>query len=132
MKKHAVLSSALMIASLFTLAGCASSGNESLRQETKESISTKIFEGKTTKDEVRATLGAPASTTFTDGGQEIWKYDRADIQSDAVNFVPVVNWFGSSYSGTKKELTILFDPNGIIKKYSWNDSPVSTKSGAFK
>jgi len=70
MKKIAL--AAIVAVSFATLAGCAGTGNDSLRSETEATVSTKIAEGKTTKDDVRTMFGSPMKTEFTDGGLEIW------------------------------------------------------------
>ncbi len=114
-----------------TLAGCVSSGNQSLKKETETSVKSKITEGVTTKSEVRTMFGSPAKTSFTDGGKEIWTYELADVSADAVSYIPVVNWFGSSASGTKKELVVMFDGDKV-QKYSMSESAMSTKTGLFK
>lgn len=113
------------------LAGCASSGNESLRKETESSVAQKMTEGKTTKAEVHAQFGSPLKTTFTDGGLEIWTYELSKVSADAVNYIPLVGLFGGTASGTKKELVILFDDKGVIKRFSMSESPVKTKTGLF-
>ena len=118
--------------SLLLLTGCASSGNKSLQKESEASVAQKITEGKTTKNEVHFLFGSPISTTFTEGGLEIWKYQMAKMSSDAVNFIPFVNLLGTSASGTKKELTVLFDDKGIVKRYSMSESPVQVKTGLFQ
>jgi outer membrane protein assembly factor BamE (lipoprotein component of BamABCDE complex) len=127
MKKLAV---AIAVA-VITLAGCAGTGNDSLRSETEATVSTKIAEGKTTKDEVRSMFGSPMKTEFTDGGLEVWHYELTKLHSDAVNFIPVINLFGSSASGQKKELVVLFGSNNIVKRYSMSESAVSQKTGIF-
>jgi outer membrane protein assembly factor BamE (lipoprotein component of BamABCDE complex) len=127
MKKLAV---AIAVA-VITLAGCAGTGNDSLRSETEATVSTKIVEGKTTKDEVRSMFGSPMKTEFTDGGLEVWHYELTKLHSDAVNFIPVINLFGSSASGQKKELVVLFGSNNIVKRYSMSESAVSQKTGIF-
>lgn len=127
MKYRAILAAT----SLVIVAGCASAGNTVLREETKESVSEKLAEGQS-MNEVRAMFGDPASTTYTDGGQEIWKYEFTDAQAKASSFVPVVSWFNSGMKGTKKELTILFDPNDKVQKFSMNESAVDTKTGILR
>ncbi len=116
---------------LALLSGCASTGNESLRKETETSVATKIIEGKTSKAEVRSMFGSPAKTSFTDGGLEIWTYEMAKMKADAVNYIPIVGLFGASASGVKKELVVLFDEHGLVKRYSMSESQVSTKTGIF-
>jgi outer membrane protein assembly factor BamE (lipoprotein component of BamABCDE complex) len=128
--KPLILLTALCAAAL-TLVGCASKGNESLRKETEVSIGTKLTEGKTTKVEVRKMLGSPLKTSFTDGGLEISTYEFDNVTSDAINYVPVLNWLGSSASGTKKELVILFDKSNVVQRYSMSESDVKVKTGLY-
>lgn len=113
------------------LAGCASVGSENLRYESEATVQTKIIEGKTTKNDVRRTFGSPNKTSFTDGGSEVWNYEFSKVTADAVNYIPVVNWFGSSASGTKKELVVLFDKAGTVQRYSMSESEVKHKTGVF-
>lgn len=113
------------------LVGCAGTGNERLRAENEESVSTKIVEGVTTKNEVRGMFGSPNKTSFTDSGLEIWNYEFSKVTADAVNYIPIVNWFGSSASGTKKELVVLFNHENVVQRYSMSESDVTTKTGIF-
>lgn len=106
-------------------------GNQSLKNESESTIRTKIIENKTTKDEVRKTFGSPDETSFTDNGKEIWKYEFANMSADAVNYIPVVNLFGSSSSGTKKQLVVLFEGN-VVSKYSMSEAAHSVKAGLFR
>ena len=116
---------------LAVLAGCAAVGNEPLRTETEASVAQKIIKGETTKDQVRVMFGSPVKTSFTDGGLEIWTYEFVNVSADAVNFIPVVNLFGSSASGTKKELVVLFDENDRVRRFSMSESEVSQRTGLF-
>jgi outer membrane protein assembly factor BamE (lipoprotein component of BamABCDE complex) len=128
--KPSILLAAACVTAL-ALVGCASKGNESLRKETELSIGTKLTEGKTTKTEVRKMLGSPLKTSFTDGGLEISTYEFDNVTSDAINYVPVLNWLGSSASGTKKELVILFDKANVVQRYSMSESDVKVKTGLY-
>lgn len=112
-------------------AGCASVGNEQLRNETETSIQGKIIEGKTTKSQIRATFGSPLKTTFTDGGLEVATYEFTNVSADAISYVPIVNLFGASASGKKKELVVLFDKSGFVQRYSMSESDVKQKTGLF-
>ena len=126
MKKLAM---AAVVAGLLT--GCATSGNDSLRDHNETTVSSYITEGETTKSEVVAAFGSPFNTTFTDGGKEIWEYAFSDISADAIAYIPVANWFGSSASGTQKKLTIMFDDE-IVQRYSMTQSDVRTGTGLYK
>ena len=111
--------------------GCASVGNESLRKESEASVSKKIVEGKTTKAEVRAMFGSPTRTSFTDGGLEIWNFDFTNVSADAISYIPVVNWFGATASGKKKELVVMFDQASVVKRFSMSESDITNKTGVF-
>jgi outer membrane protein assembly factor BamE (lipoprotein component of BamABCDE complex) len=111
------------------LGGCMSAGNQTLKAENEQTISEKMVEGTTTMNEVRSMFGSPLETNFTDGGLEIWKYVLSDVSSDAINYIPIINLFGGSASGTKKELVVLFDDNNIVKRFSMAESDVKTKTG---
>jgi len=114
-----------------TLSGCASVGNETLRKESEASVNQKIIQGKTSKDEVRAMFGSPNKTSFTDGGLEIWNYEFNNVSADAINFVPIVNLFGTSASGKRKELVVMFDQDNRVKRYSMSEADVTQKTGLF-
>ena len=122
--KKILIASAIAIA----LAGCASSGNPQLSKETETSVKSKLQEGKTTKAQVKATFGSPDTVSFTDGGNEIWKYAFARMTVNGTTFIPFYGLFHNGMSGTKKELTILFKED-VVEKYTMAESPISTKSG---
>jgi hypothetical protein len=125
-----VLKQILVLLIALVLTGCVSGGNTQLRKETEASAQQKISEGKTTKSEVKKVFGSPLKTTFTDGGLEIWTYEATNLSKDAIAYIPVVNWFGDSASGKKKELVILFDKD-IVKRFSMAESDLVVKSGLF-
>ncbi|MEN9983672.1 MAG: outer membrane protein assembly factor BamE [Pseudomonadota bacterium] len=128
--KQSILLTGICLAAL-TLIGCASKGNESLRKETELTIGSKLTEGQTTKADVRKMLGSPLKTSFTDGGLEISTYEFDNVTSDVINYVPVLNWLGSSASGTKKELVILFDRANVVQRFSMSESNVKVKTGLY-
>ena len=133
-RKGAILKKSLTACGLaltVLLAGCASVGNETLRAESESTVTQKITEGKTTKAQVRAMFGSPVKTSFTDGGLEIWNFEFTNVSADAISYVPIVNLFGASASGKKKELVVLFDQNGTVKRYSMSESNVTQKTGLF-
>jgi outer membrane protein assembly factor BamE (lipoprotein component of BamABCDE complex) len=120
-----------IIATTLAISGCASVGNETLRSESESSVKAKMVEGKTTKPEVRAMFGSPMKTTFTDGGLEVWTYEFSKVSADAVSYIPIVNMFGASASGTKKELVAMFDASGILKRFAMSESDVKQRTGVF-
>ena len=123
--------SILLLTLIIFVGGCQSTGNQTLSEETESSVASKIINNVTTQAEIKAMYGSPYETTYTDGGMEIWKYRLDDLKADAINYVPLVNLFGSSYSGTRKELVILFNDDGTVKRNSMSESDVQNKSGLF-
>lgn len=113
---------------VLTLAGCASSGNQKLSKETETSVQTKLQEGKTTKTQVKAAFGSPDAVSYTDGGNEIWKYSFAKVKVNGTSFIPFYGLFHNGTNGTKKELTILFKDD-VVAKYTMAESAINTKSG---
>jgi len=116
---------------LAVVAGCISNGNESLRQETEMSVKQRLVEGKTTKAEVKLLFGSPLKTSFTDGGLEVFTYELTNLKANPINFVPLINILGTTVSGTRKELVILFDEKDVVKRFSMSESPVQTKTGVY-
>jgi outer membrane protein assembly factor BamE (lipoprotein component of BamABCDE complex) len=131
MNKSVSLFGVLIVSAL--IGGCAtgSSGNEALRHESEVGIQTKLVEGKSTKQEVRKMYGSPIRTTFTDAGLEIWTYEFKNVSADAVAYIPIVNMFGATASGTRKELVVLFNRDGVVQRYSMSESDVKDKTGLF-
>jgi outer membrane protein assembly factor BamE (lipoprotein component of BamABCDE complex) len=114
------------------LGGCASAGNKVLKNEDAKSVAAKIEKGKTTKADVRRMFGDPMTTSYTDSGNEIWKYEFTKTHSKVVNFIPVVNLFKSGAEGKKKELVVFFDQNGVVKNYSMSTSDVDLDTSLFQ
>ena len=126
-----LLSKLVLVAIVIGLSACASTGNEKIRTETESSIAQKFTKGVTTKAQVKESLGAADSTSFTDNGNEIWKYTHLKSTAKAVNFIPFVNLFAAGADNEKKEIVILFDKNGVIQNYTMSESQGETRTGIF-
>lgn len=116
-----------MIAGAVVTAGCATSGNKVLKDETRESVAEKLIPGMT-QDEVTAMFGQPLDVTYTDSGNEIWKYSFTKAQAKATNFIPVVSLFNSGAKGKAKNLAIFFDTEGKVVRHSMSSSDVDTNT----
>ncbi|KXV79706.1 hypothetical protein AD936_00855, partial [Gluconobacter japonicus] len=99
----------LSLTGLVALTGCASEGNETIKNETGASIDQKIHDGVTTKEQVRALFGDPRESTFTDSGHEQWRYAFTNASSDAANFIPLYGDLHQGTHGTEKTLTVIFN-----------------------
>ena len=120
----------LAIAGLVIFLGaCASAGNMALRNETPQTVATRIVEGKTTKQEVQAAYGQPTTTSFTDGGNEIWNYRYSYATPKAINFVPLIGILAGGADVQSKELVILFGKDNIVTKYSMRESEQEVSRG---
>ena len=105
------------VAALGCLGGCATSGNEHMKDQTSSTIRDSIFEGVTTKDLIRANMGEATTVTFTEGGNEVWtyRYDRSVPQLHS--FIPYANLVSSVADVKTKELVVMFDKNNVVEKY---------------
>jgi len=111
------------------LSACASSGNTALKTETSHTLSSKIAKGVTTQAQVRALLGAPSSTNFTDSGNQVWHYSHSKATSMGRNFIPLVNIVSSGSNVESKELALFFDKQGVVQDYAMQESKSQEKQG---
>ena len=130
MKQVAITTvAAPLLISVLLLSGCASYGNQKIKDQTQASISQTLTEGKTTKAEVKTALGNADAVSFTDSGNEIWTYKFTKQTPHARNFIPVVNWFSRGADLKTKEVVIMFDKNNIVSKYTMRESEDVIKAG---
>ena len=114
---------------LLILSGCAATaGNQNMNLKFN-TIKSEIKEGRTTKNEVRQSLGNPSSTTLTENGFEIWKYNysRAVPQADA--YIPFARFVSSTVTVNSKEVTILFDKQDVVTKITTSEKTEDVKRG---
>jgi outer membrane protein assembly factor BamE (lipoprotein component of BamABCDE complex) len=111
------------------LGSCATYGNTSIKNETSETISRKLIKGVTTKDEVKAAIGDPTFTSFSDSGKEQWTYNFATSTPRITNFIPYISLIDSGMKGKNKSLVVLFDGSGIVLNYTLSDSTSDANYG---
>lgn len=116
------------LSALLLLSACASSGNESIKNETSETVDQKIKDGVTTKQEIKALYGDPLETSFTDSGHEVWKYVFAKTRANGTNFIPYYGAFSSGTHGKAKTLSIIFTDQ-VVWHHSLADSQIQTHQG---
>jgi outer membrane protein assembly factor BamE (lipoprotein component of BamABCDE complex) len=111
---------------VFLLSGCSTSGNQNLKNETPQSLQSKIIKNKTTKTELLTNLGEPDTRTTLDDGNEQWRYFMYNNQFNASTFIPVVGLTGGSQTQSK---TLEIDFNGeTVSKWTFSDNN-NTKTG---
>ncbi|MCC4288523.1 outer membrane protein assembly factor BamE domain-containing protein [Vreelandella aquamarina] len=113
------------------LAGCASVGNSRLADQNDATIAEQITIGTTTQSEIIQALGSPSSRFLDANGNEQWMYLHSRASADAINFVPFAPLFGTSTSGETKQLTVIFDDEGVVENYLMNTSDTGVKTGVF-
>ncbi|HHH4160046.1 hypothetical protein [Enterobacter cloacae] len=113
---------------VFLLSGCSISGNQNLKNETPQSLQSKIIKNKTTKTELLTKLGEPDTRTTLNDGNEQWKYFMSNNQFNATTFIPVVGLLtGGSQTQSK---TLEIDFNGeTVSKWTFSTDNNNTKSG---
>ena len=111
------------------LAGCASSGNESIADATGETVSSQIVKGRTRQTDVRRLYGDPMKTSFASNGNESWEYEFSRMHSKPTNFIPYVNLVHSGAEGDKKSLVVFFDKQKIVQDYTMSTSKVEVSRG---
>lgn len=95
------------------LTGCAATGNGAVRSLTPEHASRTIVIGKSSKADIGAAFGTATVTSYA-GGYEVWLYQVG--YAKVVDSLPYVNLLLNS-ADNRKELSILFDHGGLVKKY---------------
>jgi hypothetical protein len=97
--------------------GCASTGNGAVNSLTQDRAAQTIVIGRSTKADISQAFGTAAVTQFTNG-YELWLYQVG--YSKMVDSLPYVNLLVNS-ADNKRELSILFDRAGVVKKYQLLD-----------
>ncbi|EAM7986459.1 hypothetical protein GCR96_02220 [Salmonella enterica] len=113
--------------SALLISGCSTSGNQHLKNETSQSLQSKIIKNKTTKSEIITALGEPETKTTLDSGNEEWTYSMDNNQFDATTFIPVVGLLTGGSQTQAKTLEIEFKGENVSKwSFSENKSRMNT------
>ncbi|ECE8262537.1 hypothetical protein EVI75_24145 [Salmonella enterica subsp. enterica serovar Hvittingfoss] len=110
------------------ISGCSTSGNQNLKNETAQSLQSKIIKNKTTKADIVSKLGEPDTKTSLDDGNEQWRYFMYNNQFNASTFIPVVGLLTGGSQTQSKTLEIDFKGE-IVSKWSFSSDNSNTKSG---
>ncbi|HAV2307250.1 hypothetical protein MOQ31_23060 [Escherichia coli] len=113
---------------VFLLSGCSTSGNQNLKNETPQSLQSKIIKNKTTKTELLTKLGEPDTRTTLDDGNEQWRYFMYNNQFNASTFIPVVGLLTGGSQTQSKTLEIDFNRE-TVSKWTFSTDNNNTKSG---
>lgn len=108
---------------LIVLSGCSSTaGNQSIKNETQQSIASKIFKGQTTKQDILQQFGEPTRKTAVDSNEDMWFYSIMNSNMSAVSYIPILGLFSNGTDMKSKALTITFERDKVV---SWSLSESS-------
>ncbi|UPT56430.1 hypothetical protein [Dickeya zeae] len=119
----------MLIAALviLPLSACTTYGNKSLKNETQQTVKTKIVKGKTTQQEILAAFGEPQTRASNDG-QEMWSYSSMSGESQISNYVPGLALLKNSNTAHMNSLDIWFKGN-VVDRYNFSQTASKVSRG---
>lgn len=121
-----MIKAVLLAAAALTLSACSSTGNGAIKTLSPEGAQSSVEIGKSTEADIRALFGEAKVRQF-DNGYEIWVYQNTEQVNRAILYVPVVGLAARAFdrlSDAPKELEILFDRKGVVKKFAFKDGAI--------
>ncbi|AMG59241.1 outer membrane protein assembly factor BamE [Pantoea vagans] len=114
---------------IIVLSGCSSTaGNQSIKNETQQSIASKIFKGRTTKQDIQKQFGEPTRKTTVDTNEDMWFYSIMNSNMSAMSYIPIVGLFSNGTDMKSKNLTITFTGDKV-ENWSFSESNDSVHNG---
>lgn len=126
MTRIAIHAAALLL--LASLAACQSVGNGRAFEQSPAERQQALKPGVSTRDDVRRELGDPRIYQF-DNGYEAWTYQSTTGIPKWVQFVPYLGLLPLDYAARTKELALLFDPQGVLRKVEWRAGQHTSSPG---
>ncbi|ATF92054.1 hypothetical protein [Cedecea neteri] len=119
----------LFIAALLILplTACTTYGNKSLKDESQQTVKTKIVKGKTTQQDVINSFGEP-QTRATNDGQEMWSYSSMSGESQISNYIPGLALLKNSSTAHMNSLEIWFKGN-VVDRYNFSQTASKVSRG---
>src|SRR5471032_1126869 len=114
---------------LASLAACQSVGNGRAFEQSGTDRAQTLRPGVTTRDDLRRDLGEAQVYQFDDGCQT-WAYQSTTGIPRWVQFVPYLGLLPLGNFSHTRELALLFDPRGILRKFEWHVSDTTPSPGA--
>jgi len=110
---------------LIVLSGCASTaGNQSIKNETQKSIASKIFKGRTTKQDIQKQFGETLRKTTADTNEDMWFYSIINSNMSVMSYIPIVGLFSNGTDMRSKNLTITFTGDKV-ENWTFSESNYS-------
>ncbi|WP_099350976.1 hypothetical protein [Erwinia amylovora] len=114
---------------IIVLSGCASTaGNQSIKNETQQSIASKIIKGRTTKQDISREFGDPTRKTTVDTNQDMWFYSIMNSNMSAMSYIPIVGIFSNGTDMKSKALTVTFQGDKVAN-WTFSESNDTVHTG---
>ena len=108
---------ALVAALALCLVGCSTVGNGRLVQLDDGQARQLLVPGRTTQADVRAAFGQGTAIRFQ-SGSETWQYLYREGVAKGWDDVPYIGLITSRLDRPTKELVVLFDAAGVVRRWS--------------
>lgn len=102
------------LVALTAAAGAATWQNRNEARKT-DALYSNITVGKTTKADLDSSLGQ-ATAISLDTGYDVWVYKNKEEAAGLTRYLPAIGQT-ALFSGPKREVIVLFHPDGVVKKY---------------
>ncbi|QTF10883.1 hypothetical protein HC231_19255 [Brenneria izadpanahii] len=103
-------------------------GNQSIKNETQQSIASKITNGRTTKSDIERQFGEPTRKTALDSNEDMWLYSIMNSNMSAISYIPIVGIFSNGTDVKSKSLTVTFKGDKV-ENCSFSESNDSVHNG---
>lgn len=114
----------LSLITFLSLTACAASG-----VQIKPEQLSKFERGKTTYQDVVASLGKPNFTTMTADGTRTATYVYAESSIRPATFIPIVGAFAGGADMRSNSVMIMFDRDGVLQNYTASEGAMGTATG---
>ncbi|MEB6379181.1 hypothetical protein MXM41_09580 [Leclercia adecarboxylata] len=112
---------------ILPLASCTVYGNKSIKEESQQTVASKIIKGKTTQQEILKMYGEPQTRAMNDG-KETWGYSVTSGKSSITTYIPVVSMFTNGATASIKSMDIWFKGN-VVEGYNFVQTSSSVSNG---
>lgn len=119
----------ILLITFLLIGGCASTaGNQSIKNETQQSIASKIFKGRTTKQDILQQFGEPTRKTTIDTDEDMWSYSIMNSNMSVMSYIPIAGIFSNGTDIKTKALTVTFKGDKV-ENWSFSEGSDSVHNG---
>lgn len=112
---------AIVMAALL-LSACASAGNKNVAEMSRSSLENRMSGRSVKKIDIRDWLGNTQNEIRFANGAEVWVYSYRKSTASLVNFYRYASVLLGGQKNDSKELVILFDKEGVVRKWRLNET----------